>query len=452
MEYEGINYIIPVTAEIRDEYALVNEGISLERITAALNRAKAAFNMVVLDACRDNPFFKSKSSGGRGLAAMSGGGKENMIVFATSPGEVAQDGQGRNSPFTQAFIEHATVPGLEVSDLMRRINGTVRELTGGKQAPWFNVSYTGDFYLGAAEYLSNATARGDAINKEIAALEAAIAQREKQIAAADSQAEKARLEIEQRRARAEEAAKRLQASQLSEIEAQARRVLEQRKSEEALRSQMESQLAAQKASLSRQAKERRTELEALRRKDIAGQDVLAKLEGIAAINRAINELNARFDQMISRMETEVNALYDGQKASIKEDNPMEPFDTPAEYDALIAGLSGELETKRKAELNRRRGEFNTTRRKELADIKKELNQSRKALEGSSFTLGLSATRVEVARFNAEKKHFPMELRAAGRKSPSGYRFPTPSGATGIGFARSTTASTAPTNPAAWPAR
>ncbi len=421
VEYEGINYIIPVTAEIRDEYALVNEAVSLERITAAMNRAQAAFNMVVLDACRDNPFFKSKSSGNRGLAAMSGGGKESMIVFATSPGDVAQDGQGENSPFTQAFIKHATVPGLEVSALMRLINGTVRELTRGKQAPWFNASYTGEFYLGDAEALTNATARSSAINAEIAALETAIARREKAIAAARSEADKIRLEIEQRRARAEEAAKRMQAEQLAEIEKQARQVLEQRKSEDALRTQMESQLTAQRESLTRQARERRTQLDELRRKDASDSDVWEQLEAVAAVNRAVAEINTRFDEAVARMEVEVNALYGRQKAAVKENNPKEPFDTQKEYEDLIAGLTAELEAKRKTELDRRRGEFQTARQGELADLRKQQIQNRKALEGSRFTLGFSATQVKVARFSAEEKSFPMEIRALGKE----YSFAVP---------------------------
>ena len=265
VEHEGINYIIPVNARIANEYQLLDQGVSLERVTLGLERSRAAFNMVVLDACRDNPFFKSRSSGGRGLAAMSGGGR-SMIVFATSPGEVAADGRERNSPFTKAFIQHAATPGLEVSAMMRQVNGTVQELTGGKQVPWFNVSYTGEVYLGDAEALSDLSARAGAVGRELSALEADIARIQKQLAAADSEAEKKRLKAEERRARAAEAAKRLQAEQLAEIETKARQALEQSRADEALRSQMETQLAAQRVNLSQQAEKRRKELEELRRR------------------------------------------------------------------------------------------------------------------------------------------------------------------------------------------
>ena len=96
VEYEGVNYVIPVNARIEDEYQLLDQGMSMDRVTRALDQGRAEFNMVVLDACRDNPFFKTKSGGGRGLAAMGKSGKGSVIAFATSPGEVAQDGSGRN--------------------------------------------------------------------------------------------------------------------------------------------------------------------------------------------------------------------------------------------------------------------------------------------------------------------------------------------------------------------
>ncbi len=263
VEYEGVNYVIPVNAQIENEYQLLDQGMSMDRVTRALDRGRAEFNMVVLDACRDNPFFKTKSGGGRGLAVMSGSGKGSVIAFATSPGEVAQDGSGRNSPFTKAFVKNADVPGLEVSTLMRQVVGDVEKSTKGRQKPWFNVSYTGDVYLSAAEDLTGATARVAGINREIATLEAEIAKRQQAINAARNQEEKIRLEVEQRRAKADESDKRLAATQLASIKEQTRRVLEQRKSEEALRNQMEKQLEIERVNLSQKAQERRVQLAAL---------------------------------------------------------------------------------------------------------------------------------------------------------------------------------------------
>ncbi len=412
VEHEGVNYMIPVGADIGDEYELIDQGLSVERITAAMERSQAAFNMVVMDACRDNPFFTSgRSSSGRGLAAMSGRGKGSMIVFATSPGDVAADGQGRNSPFTTAFIEHAATPGLEVSALMRQVNGTVRELTGGKQTPWFNASYTGEVYLGALEDLAGATNRIGAVNSEIAALEDEIAQREKAIAAARSQAEKRRLEAEQQRARAEEAARRMQSKQLQEIALRARETLDQQEADQALRKQLEQQLAGQRAALTKQAQERRARLEELKAQGGAAEGAWDQLIGITNLKTALVDVNARFDEALSRMEGEVTALYDQQVDAIRENNPKEPFESQEEYEEYIAELSAEVRSRQKIELEQRRGELNKTRSAETAGLSEQLAQARAELSSSRFVLGAGSTAVKVAAFNIGDKSFPMEVSA-----------------------------------------
>ena len=413
VEYEGSNYIIPVNAEIRNEYELVDQAFSADRIVKAMDRNRAAFNLVILDACRDNPFFSSRS-GSRGLASMSGGGR-SMIVFATSPGQVAADGSGRNSPFTKAFIEHAATPGLEVTDMMKAINGAVQKLTGGRQVPWYTTSYSEDVFLSAAEELTGADGLVGRVNREIAALEAAIAQREKAIASARTQAEKQLLELEQRRARAEESAKKMQAEQLSEIAARAKEALQQKESEDALRSSMEKQLSAQKAALTEQARTRRGDLQKLNEKNAAEAGIWARLEKIVGVKNAIDEIGQRFDAAITRMKKEVNALYGQQKSAVRPENPKEPFETQEEYETRIRGMEGSIEGKRKAELNRRRREFNSTRSTELADFRKQLPELKKDLEGRRFTLDFSATTVEVSPFNAKTKQFPMEVRPTDQR-------------------------------------
>jgi hypothetical protein len=412
VEHEGINYLIPVTADITDEYELMDQAVNVNRVTQAMDRGNAEFNMVVLDACRDNPFFRTRSAGSRGLAAMSGGGKGSMIVFATSPGDVAQDGDGRNSPFTRAFVQHAPTPGVEVSTLMRRINGTVQELTGGAQTSWFNASYTGEVYLSAAERLADATARTDAINEELSALEAEIVRRQEAIAAAENREERERLEAEQQRARAEEAAKRLQAEQLADLQTQAQRVLEQRRTDEAMRAQMEEQLSAQRVSLTRQAEERRAQLEELRRAGAADSDVWQQFETIANINRAITGIEERFAGTIARTVDEINRLYDARVAAVRENNPKEPWDTDAEYEELITGLTEDIEAERTGELESRRQDLRAAQASELEELRMQLARRKSQLTGSTFTLGAAATEVHVANFNAEEKRFPIQVRAA----------------------------------------
>ncbi|NBK23839.1 MAG: caspase family protein, partial [Spirochaetia bacterium] len=109
VQYEGINYLLPVDADIQRDYELRSKALSMDMVSSALEDTKSGFNLVMLDACRDNPFASGRG-GSRGLGVMGGGTAESMVVFATAPGSVAQDGDGRNSPFTAALKQHLATP------------------------------------------------------------------------------------------------------------------------------------------------------------------------------------------------------------------------------------------------------------------------------------------------------------------------------------------------------
>jgi hypothetical protein len=142
----SVNYLIPTDADIQAEdevrYRAVDAGLILDKMQTAAN----SLNIVILDACRDNPFARSFRSTSRGLAHMdppSG----SLIVYATSPGKVADDGSGRNGVFTRHFLEKMKVPGLEVREMLSEVRVAVEKETGGKQTPWELSSLRGKFFF-----------------------------------------------------------------------------------------------------------------------------------------------------------------------------------------------------------------------------------------------------------------------------------------------------------------
>jgi Tfp pilus assembly protein PilF len=102
---------------------------------------------VVLDACRDNP-FSWKRSGSRGLQVVANQPADSIIVYATSPGSVAADGEGRNSPFTAQLLKNLKTPGLEINEVFRLTGGDVARITGGAQRPGVYSHFYGTAYLG----------------------------------------------------------------------------------------------------------------------------------------------------------------------------------------------------------------------------------------------------------------------------------------------------------------
>lgn len=145
------NYIMPVDASPGSENELVLSSISLQSILATLE-SRAQTRLVILDACRNNPFVasadgsRSADDGTRGLFRMDAG-VGSFIAYSTEPGNVASDGAGRNSPFTEALLRHIDRPGENIHAVMRRVRADVMEASNNRQIPWENSALIDEVYL-----------------------------------------------------------------------------------------------------------------------------------------------------------------------------------------------------------------------------------------------------------------------------------------------------------------
>ena len=152
MQVDGANYLLPVKTPFMTLADIKHDALNLNDVTLAIESAKVQVSLIVLDACRDNPFAKvaSRSAGGeaRGLnVVQSGGGaKGSAIIFSTSPGDIALDGVGRNGVFTAAFLKNIEAD-LKLEDMFKKVTAEVRQATDDKQRPWINASLTSEFYL-----------------------------------------------------------------------------------------------------------------------------------------------------------------------------------------------------------------------------------------------------------------------------------------------------------------
>ncbi|MEM9670507.1 MAG: caspase domain-containing protein [Pseudomonadota bacterium] len=147
LQVDGRNYMVPVDMTLRSEADLPLQAIDMNLVLAQMERDPRV-NIIMLDACRDNPFAQVMSrSLARGLAPMETRTVGSLIVYSTQPGAVAADGTGRNSPFTSAFLKHANAPGLEIQQILRRVRADVIAETDNQQVPWDHSSLTGDVFL-----------------------------------------------------------------------------------------------------------------------------------------------------------------------------------------------------------------------------------------------------------------------------------------------------------------
>jgi uncharacterized caspase-like protein len=146
IQVKGRNFLIPVDAAIEREDEVAYKGVDAGLVLDKLESARNPLNIVILDACRNNPFARGARSAAVGLAQMEAP-VGTLIAFATAPGAVASDGDGKNGVYTQHLLQHIVQPGLKVEDVFKRVRFGVRRDTSGKQIPWENTSLEGDFYF-----------------------------------------------------------------------------------------------------------------------------------------------------------------------------------------------------------------------------------------------------------------------------------------------------------------
>jgi hypothetical protein len=131
------NYLIPVDAKVRSEAGLANESVGMTYVLDELDNAHSRVNIVILDACRDNPINgKFRGAGARGLAAPSGVPKATVIVYATDPGNTAEDGEGRNGLFTSGLLAAFRQKDLSLDGVLTSASAQVEKSSGGRQTPY----------------------------------------------------------------------------------------------------------------------------------------------------------------------------------------------------------------------------------------------------------------------------------------------------------------------------
>ena len=142
----GVNYLIPSRVSIPSEDFLSEKAVSTQAVLNTLNSAGNTLNLVILDACRDNPYGWARS-GTRGLAVVGQQPAGSIVMYATGANSVAQDGTGRNGVFTGELLRQLETPGLEIGEVVRRTGAAVQQVTGGKQIPAVSNQFFRTFYL-----------------------------------------------------------------------------------------------------------------------------------------------------------------------------------------------------------------------------------------------------------------------------------------------------------------
>ncbi len=150
VQLDNSNYLLPINAGIDDVESLENSAFVLDRLLYFIKQSRAEQNVIVLDACRDNPFG---DDGGTRLRRLAGGlapveaPANTLVAYATEPGSVSSDGSGRNGVYTEALLRHIG-QSIPAEELFKKVRKDVMRATGRAQIPWEHSSLTQKFYFG----------------------------------------------------------------------------------------------------------------------------------------------------------------------------------------------------------------------------------------------------------------------------------------------------------------
>jgi hypothetical protein len=142
----GANYLIPVDAHVASEPYLRTKALPMQVVLDILQNSQNSLNILVLDACRDNPFSWGRSMS-RGLSVVGNQPPGSIVTYATSVGSIAQDGEGRNGVFTSELLKNLGTPGLDIMEVFQKTGAGVQAATGGAQIPAIYSQYFGKIYL-----------------------------------------------------------------------------------------------------------------------------------------------------------------------------------------------------------------------------------------------------------------------------------------------------------------
>ncbi|MBK7629087.1 MAG: caspase family protein [Bacteroidales bacterium] len=148
IQAKGFNYLIPVDAKIQNEPQVEYDCVRADRVLSLMETSGTIVNIIILDACRNNPFERSwnRSATSAGLAFMSAP-KGTLIAYATAPGSTASDGSGKNGLYTSAILESMKIPDFTILQMFQNVRNIVALKSQNQQMPWESTSLTGDFYF-----------------------------------------------------------------------------------------------------------------------------------------------------------------------------------------------------------------------------------------------------------------------------------------------------------------
>jgi len=373
--------------------------------------------LVFLDACRDNPFPGSSRGGTRGLAVVAAPPElETCIAYATQPGNIAQDGTGRNGVFTSAMLKNLRIAGTSLSDLMTKVIADVKATTANKQQPRFDNGLSKPFYfVDPAVAAAQAQAALDTSRSELAGLDAKLAELQRQIASASDAQAKQNLQVEQQRQQALQQAKALESENLAREAAKQKAAADYAATLAAERAAAQAASAKAQNDLSNLASARRAELDKLAQAGASDNpDVL--IETVERLEVVLKEVDGQYAAALQKSLDASNSGWDKQLASFSGQEP-DITETDAEFNARIAKEKSDLEAKRRVELAGLRQNIEAQRLSQTATMRRQYDDTLRTLQTKVWTVTGNGATLTIGTFDRNARTWPFTVGSADPTLP-----------------------------------
>jgi formylglycine-generating enzyme required for sulfatase activity/uncharacterized caspase-like protein len=410
VESNGINYLIPIdNANLESEGDLKYKAYAATRILEEIAGRRAGLLILILDACRDNPFPSRSGTGSRGLSVMAAPPSlESIILYSTSPGTVAADGLGRNSVFIRSLLVEMQTPDLSVRDVFDRVGGAVRAATNGSQVPWLNstpLSKPFVFFSGQAAEARLASLSA-AVEKELLLQRSKIAEIEDARSKAKNEASRQKLDTELATARALENAKRLERERLATESA---RLAEERlKAETAIlaRKKFEASETTRAAIMKEEADKLKKEYESLVRADDSAPEFIRQIH---VLEKALKGISDRYADLQKEGERGIQAVYAHKSDALKASLFIEPWENERDFQERTKASYTELDSQRERELATYRLSIKTELEAQQKDLKDRHEKVSAQFASTIYSQSGKALVLKVGIFDRDAKLWPIEV-------------------------------------------
>lgn len=347
---EGINYLIPVGSNIHDESDMKSKAVSANYILGKMDRGRNGMNIMILDACRNNPYIRSFRSPKKGLAMMDAP-EGSLIVYATSPGKTAADGPGRNGIYTYHLLKMIKNTNFEIMLLLRKVRKNVMDETYDKQIPWESSSLLGNFYFFFIDkQLEKLKAENLKLQSEIKDLERQIKEFEK-IKAEEEIREAARKEEELKiilKAKLLEEEILLKAKEIQErLEQEEKRLAQEWEEKMEKRARERAAVEERLRKLREELDEKKRKLKIIKKEVMSIDTARKEVEMLEAkIKNIVSIVTQKKGKALKQLEGDYNPII--EKLKNKPIPPKDQFETTADYEARAKKHQANIEALEKS--------------------------------------------------------------------------------------------------------